>query len=439
MGKTATGKSALDRMTRRSLLVAALALACTGSAAAKATDMVPHAGGHADAASAKAQGVGAAKPEAAAAQPALPVQPDAIADARRAALQEWQRDYGRALQAHLQQQAARGGARDLLGAALLMPAVEGMQDVDGLPLDISRASADWFGAAAAFRPRDVLVAWLQASGCRPHWPDCDPAMALAFLLETRPDDMTVQLIAVADAVRRGDEAAADRHLHAAAVAPDHSVSLLELGRLLLEQGQGVPTPAMSDEVAVDLGRLFQINRPAKAADAFGLPALAVWAALPLPAYQPLTRLCDGNTPLPARRQDDCRKVMARLADSPVLVEAMIGTIRSVRLAGDGEDAGLWRERLRNLLWFHQSAGRLLSSGAGGPLPADYVERFLAQGEIAALTDALEANGIPRQAPAGWLPEEPRMRGLVQDGREPAPPGPAPSNPAPPAPATPAAG
>jgi hypothetical protein len=426
MGKTATGKSALDRMTRRSLLVAALALACTGPVAVQATDAAPPAGGHADAATARARTVGAANAEAATARPALPVRPDAPADARHVALQEWQRGYGQALEAHLRQQAARGGARDLLGAALLMPAVEAMQDVDGLPLDISRASADWFGAAAAIRPRDPLVAWLQASGCRPQWPDCDPAAALAFLLETQPDDMTVQLMAVADAIARGDEAAADRHLHAAATAPRRSVPLIEVGQLLLEQGRDVPAPAMSDEVAGALGRLFQINRPARPADAFGVPALGVWAALPVPAFQPLTRLCDEKADLPAQRREDCRKVMSRLAGSPVLFEAMIGTIRSVRLAGDGEDAPLWRERLRNLLWFHESVGRLLSSGSGGALPADYFERFLAQGELAALTSALEANGIPRQAPAGWLPKEPRMRGLVLEGREPAPAVPVPA-------------
>jgi len=178
---------------------------------------------------------------------------------------------------------------------------------------------------------------------------------------------------------------------------------------------------MTSEVADALGRLYGLNRPAAAADAYGVPVVAVWAALPWPAYAPLTRLCDAATPSPATRRDDCVRVMARLAGSPVMADALIGTLRSVRLAGDGADAPAWRERLRRLVWLQESATRLLSVQSAAPLPADYFERFLREGEMAALEDVLRANGLPAQPPAGWLPDDPRLRGLVVEGHEPANP------------------
>ena len=351
-----------------------------------------------------------------------------LQDADLALLRPWQLAYGRVLGEHLQALAASGDPRSLLAAALLWPSVEGWRQINDPALaDAARPEGDWLRAAAAARPRDPLVAWLEASGCRPGWhPDCDPAAALAFLLESAPDDMSVQLLVLADAYRRGDETAAIHHLRAAAQAPRRSLPLSELGRLMLEATAPVQAPPMSPQVAAALGRLLQLNRPATIDEAFGLQTIGVWAALPIPAYQPLSRLCDSSTGLPAARRDECLQVMARLADSPVLIDALIGTVRGVRLAGDGKDAAAWRERLRQLYWVYENSTRLVSGVDAAPLPADYFTRLLGEGDRVALEQVLRANALPPQAPAGWLPTDARMRGLVQEGREPAPVPPAPA-------------
>ncbi|WP_372017336.1 hypothetical protein [Pseudoxanthomonas sp. 10H] len=348
------------------------------------------------------------------------IRPTGQQDADLALMRPWHLAKGRVLDEHLQALAARGDPRSLLAAALLWPSVEGWRQIHGPTLaGGSGPDGAWLRAAAAARPRDPRVAWLEVSGCRPGW-ECDPAAARAFLLESAPDDMSVQLMALADAYHRGDEAAAANHLHAAARAPRRSLPVVDMGRLLLESIAPVEAPPMSPAVAAAAGRLLQLNRPATAGEAFGLDTLAVWAALPMPAYQPLGRLCDATTALPEGRREDCLQVMARLADSPVMIDALIGTVRGVRLAGDGEAAPAWRERLRQLYWVYENSTRLVSGQAGAPLPADYIERLLGEGDRIALEQVLAANALPLQAPAGWLPTDARMRGLVQDGREPAP-------------------
>jgi hypothetical protein len=46
------------------------------------------------------------------------------------------------------------------------------------------------------------------------------------------------------------------------------------------------------------------------------------------------------------------------------------------------------------------------------LPADYVDIFLRDGELAAMRHQLQANGIAGEPPAGWLPDSPEHRALL---------------------------
>lgn len=344
----------------------------------------------------------------------------AAADPARDAVQAWQASYARALDTHLHERAMHGDARELLAAALLWPAIQA--DGAGAGPNASRPDGDWFHAAAAASPRDRLVAWREAAGCQAYWTGCDAAGALAYLLEAAPDDMTVQLLALDAAQRRGDAAAAAVHLHAAAQAPHRSMPLLDLGRLFVATTAGVQAPPPDAQLAAALGREYQLGRPATLADHAGILAVGVWMAQPLPAYGMLSRMCEAEG-APSAQRDDCVRVMERLADSPVLIEALIGAARSVRLAtGQGEAAVPARERLRRIAWFKEQAQRLLSGAAGTPLPPDYLQRFLEQGELPALQMALQANGIAIAPPSGWLPGDPRLRELVS--RNPAAPSPA---------------
>jgi hypothetical protein len=351
--------------------------------------------------------VAVAKPEAA-------TKSVAAIDPAHDPVQAWRATYARALDEHLRERATRGDTRGLLAAALLWPAIH-----DGGTGDpsASRSDGDWFRAAAAAKPRDRLVAWREAAGCQAYWTGCDAAGALADLLESAPDDMTVQLLALDAAQLRGDAAAAADHLLAAAQAPHRSMPLLDLGGLFVASTTGVQAPPPDAQVAAALGRQYQLNRPATTADHAGILAAAVWAAQPLPAYGPLSRMCEADVATPSDRRDDCVRVMARLADSPLLVEALIGAARSVRLA-EGEAAAIARERLRRLAWLQEHAGQLLTGTSGAPLPPDYLQRFLEQGELPALRMVLQANGIASEPPTGWLPQDPRMRALVQQSADP---------------------
>lgn len=343
----------------------------------------------------------------------------AATDPAHDAVLAWRAAYTRALEAHLRERATDGDTRELLAAALLWPAID--DGGDGDPAG-ARPTGEWFHTAATARPRDPLVAWREAAGCRPDWAGCDAEGALAYLLESAPDDMTVQLLAVDAAQRRGDAAAATAHLHAAAQAPHRSMPLLDLGRLFVASTAGVQAPPPDAQVAAALGRQYQLGRPATLADHAGILAVGVWVAQPLPAYGVLSRMCEAEAAAPSAQRDDCVRVMERLADSPVLIEALIGAARSVRLAGQGEAAVPARERLRRIAWLQEQAQRLLSGAAGTPLPPDYLQRFLEQGELPALQMALQANGIAIAPPSGWLPGDPRLRDLVS--RNPVAPSPA---------------
>lgn len=339
----------------------------------------------------------------------------------QAAVAAWRATYGDALETRLRALAASGQAQDLLVAGVAWPAVRGWRAPGIAPAETDAdPSTGWFATLAAARPREPLAAWLEASGCRRAWKDCDREEALAFLLNTRPDDLTVQLLALAAAVDRGDGVMAQNHLHAAAAAKEYWQPTLELGQLLMEAMAPLQAPAPPADVAAALGAEYRLHRAATVQDQIGVTAAGISAALPMPAYAALARVCVAGAGIPEEHLAACAKVLGRLAGSPVLVARMLGNVRGVLLAGDGDDAAAARERLRQLAWLQESAQRQMAAGDGVAVPAEYMRRFLRDGEVAALSLLLEINGVPLQAPAGWLPENPRLRSLVVDGREPAP-------------------
>lgn len=340
------------------------------------------------------------------------------------ALEAWQAARAHAAERHLRALADAGQPRDLLLAALLWPMVDGWRHVDAPALAQAKAASpapDWFRRAMASRGDDRLVTWFEATGCSFTWAGCDRDAALAALSRW-DEDFDMQLMALVAAVGRDDADAVRTHLHAAARSGRQWQPMLELGRALLETADAIPVPPLSPALAGELGRRQGLGGNVDAAELSRIGALAVWVAVALPSYTALNDACQAasHDPVAAGSLSDCLAVYAVLADGSSLIERLVASRQGVRLTARGTDqdaSRAWRERLRHAAWLHQQSSQLFATGA---TPPGYIATLLGEGEIAALERLLAAAGLPGQAPVGWLPDDARLRMLVQEGREPEP-------------------
>jgi hypothetical protein len=97
---------------------------------------------------------------------------------------------------------------------------------------------------------------------------------------------------------------------------------------------------------------------------------------------------------------------------------MIGLPKLVELSGHSAEGKTWREQLRQFCWIYENAQQhMMGMAPNDPLPAEYGAWFMTEGELPAMRKLLAHYGLPEQAPAGWLPREPRYRALVSTGKE----------------------
>ena len=186
---------------------------------------------------------------------------------------------------------------------------------------------------------------------------------------------------------------------------------------------GVDQPPLDPRQAHALGVWFGLNRSATAQDFADVGLIGMAAAWAMSGLSPVANECKAEKRASAslNRQAECERVLELLAaDESTLIAPMIGLAKLVELSGDSEEGKAWREQLRQLYWVYENMQqRLPGLSPGGPLPAEYGTWFLTEGELSAMRKALAHYGLPLQAPAGWLPREPRYRALVSTGREPA--------------------
>lgn len=340
------------------------------------------------------------------------------------ASEAWNKASREATRQHLRAVAAQGDPRSLLAASMLWSGFAGLAD-DAAQAQVKPAQETraWFDAARRARPREVLVAWIEASDCRGLSDSCDAREALQFLLQAEPQNAAVQLLALADADKRGDRKAADGYWQAIASASTYDPHTLEIGRLLHATLAGVEQPPLDPRLAQALGARFGLNRSATAQDFADVGLIGMSAALALPGFSPVTRECKAEKLASASldRQAECERVLELLStDDSTLIAPMIGLPKLVELSGDSEGGKAWREQLRQLYWVYENMlQRLPGLSPGGPLPAEYGTWYLTEGELPAMRKALAHYGLPQQAPADWLPRTPRYRALVSTGREPA--------------------
>lgn len=340
------------------------------------------------------------------------------------ASEAWTKASREATRQHLRTVAAQGDARSLLVASMLWSGFGDLvDDAPQLQTKPAQETRAWFDAARRARPREVLVAWIEASDCVGLSDSCNAHEALQFLLQAEPRNAAVQLLALADADKRGDRKAADGYWRAMASASTYDPHRLEIGRLLHATLAGVDQPPLDPRLAQAMGIWFGLNRPATAQDFADMGAIALSSALALPGFLPITRECKAEKLASAslNRQAECDRVLELLAaDQSTLLGPMIGLPKLVELSGDSAEGKAWREQLRQLYWAYENAQQhMVGMTSGGPLPAEYGSWFMTEGELPAMRKLLAHYDLPTQAPAGWLPRTPRYRALVSTGREPA--------------------
>lgn len=336
----------------------------------------------------------------------------------------WSKASREATRQHLRSVAAQGDARSLLASSMLWSGFAGLvDDAPQLQAKPAQETRAWFDAARRTRPRDVLVAWIEASDCAGLSDSCDAREALRFLLQAEPRNAAVQLLALADADKRGDRKAADGYWRAIASASTYDPHTLEIGRLLHATMTGVEQPPLDPRVAQAMGVWFGLNRSATTQDFADVGLIGMSAALALPGFLPVTRECKVEKLASASisRQAECERVLELLsAEGSTLIGPMIGLPKLVELSGDGAEGKAWREQLRQLYWAYENAQQhMMGMAPGDPLPAEYGTWFMTEGELPAMRKLLVHYDLPMQAPAGWLPRTPRYRALVSTGREPA--------------------
>lgn len=358
--------------------------------------------------------------------PGNALSPDRVASdpALVAASDAWHAAWRESVEAHLRVVAARGTPRDLVLAGLLWPPEDdpARSQASG---SFRRVEADgWLQAAYdADRGEDALVDRALLDACASPRLACDRRILLDRLVAADPGNAAVLLAAYDDAMQRRDTAAAERRWRAASDAPRYRSGVDELGLALATVLRRAPAPALDPALASALGEDLGIGRAATPRDMADMAAMGITAAIAVPSFRSLGQRCTPQVGrLPADTLAACRRLHARLADDEsILVGPMIALPRLVEWAESDAERDVARARLRRLAWTYENALRLRPfSASGGRLSEDYIDRFLRDGELAAMRHQLQANGIAAEPPAGWLPSDPRWRGLLAAEAAPAP-------------------
>ena len=334
-----------------------------------------------------------------------------------AALQQWQQAHLGAIGRHVRTLMASGDPHDLLAAALIAPSAGGPLSGEAFEW-ISDGATAAFAAARRLGPDDRLVAWLEAVDCprAAAGSGCDPQAALVRLQRLEPDNAAVWIFALEAAVANADEASIDRLLARAAAASRYGIPFAGIGLLVTRTLLEVDSPPMTPPVAQAVGLDFGLGRAASAQDVAGVGAMAIAAAVALPAYQPLQGLCigqDGKPPL-ARRSPACIAIYTHMAQDGLLTSQSIALTNLVRLTADSVAGTQWRERLRQMHWIRGQGAKAMGVG----IPEGYLQSVWRLGELPAIEAMLRAAGVPTTPPPGWLPDEERLRALIAPGRPP---------------------
>lgn len=330
-----------------------------------------------------------------------------------AASQAWHDAWRANIETHLRTVAARGTPRDLLVAGWLWPRSGDEVDIQARAWAQSGA---WIEAAyAASTGEDPLVDWALLNACPKNGVRCDRGRLLQRLMTADPGNAEVLLAAYHDAVERKDTATAERYWQAAANATHYRGHFSDVGLLMATTLRQVPVPTLDPALAAAMGEDFGIGRAATAQDMADIAVMAINAAIAIPSLSPITQRCRPQVgELPADARSTCKRIYTLMAaDTSMLITPIIALPHLVRWADTEVERATARERLRRFAWTYENVMQLYRRPATArQLPADYVDVFLRDGELAAMRHQLQANGIAGEPPAGWQPADPNYRALL---------------------------
>ncbi|WP_115552895.1 hypothetical protein [Xanthomonas arboricola] len=311
-------------------------------------------------------------------------------------VQQWAQQVGQAMQARLQTLAVSEQPRQRYVAGLLWLSDDAQADAQSAATGYAPAQRAVLQGALDARPRDLLVARVEANGC-PAELRCDPAGAVVFLEQADAGNADAPLRAFSAAQRRGDRLAAESAWQAAARADHFDSGAVALGQALHAAYAGMQWPQLQ---SVQLRAQLQAqDLPSTGAEMAMGYVMGAWAAHVIPSLAEVTRRCTPPIAAPALR-DECMAILGNLGnDDAMLVTALIGSERMADLS-TGRDAAYWHARVRELRWLQQHQQRRTP---GFATAAAEVEITLTQGEIPSLRASLQRSGIAALPPADWHP------------------------------------
>ena len=350
--------------------------------------------------------------------PATPVQLAADAASQAAANQVWHDAWRANVEAHLRTVAARGTPRDLLVAGWLWPAEADVARIEAQGSFARPQARAWIQEAyTAARGDDPLVDWTLLHACAATGATCDRDRLLQRLMTADPGNAELLLMAYQDAVVRKDSVAADRYWRMAAEGTHHRSRINDLGALMLSALREAPAPPLEPAMAATMGDDLGLGRAATPQDLAGLTVMSLNTAFAMPTLYPIVQRCRAELGrLPADALSACKRIYTLLAtDEATLLGPRIALPRLVEWAGSDDERRNAQERLRRFAWVYENVLRQYQRPATERRTrVDYLERVFRDGEIAAMRDQLQLNGIATEPPAGWLPDNPEWHAWLPE-------------------------
>lgn len=309
----------------------------------------------------------------------------------------------RALDARIDQLRARSDGTSRLHLALLLW-------MRGGPESRGAERAEAIVAAGMARPDDPLLAWMEAYECHDAGV-CDRAGAVRRLQRLDADNVAVWLADLDTLGANATPAQIDAVLERAARASTYDLYWPRLSEAMGRALEGVALPSADDPAFRAHLRILGL-RGAVPRD---MPSVetrtTAMTSAAIPAYKPVMQACDPAARISAARFDACMRVLDVMGRGDETVAVMIGLRRGIGLQAQRPAQAQWRERLRQLEWDREAMRRAEND-------VDYVRWFLLHGELRAIDAWHRARRVPRDAPPGWLPRDPRVRHIVVTGTEP---------------------
>lgn len=347
-----------------------------------------------------------ATPGPAAAQPGLD-DPELLA---------WMHAANAAQHARYEALASREDAHSLLMAMQLVhPMFPLRDDFEGeIAAEQARAWALLERAARA-EPQHPVVAWTLAT-CPPAALDaCRSAAALAQLQALDDSRGAAHMWLAQSAQERGDEAAVDTHLQAAAQAPAFSAFEHELSELIWSAWETIDFPDAGPEHARAYAGHVAIDPDAFVEQIVAMSVVARIAAQTTPALSYPLEVCglsDDGAATAAPRREPCLAIFASMAgENGTLVQRLVAEEAMVRMSLGTVEAEGWKRRLRTTVWVYERVLPEMASLSTRHDP-DYYAAWRDGGEWKALLGVLERRRIDLQPPDEWMPESERMRALL---------------------------